>query len=187
MGAKWTIIALLGLMAGVRLFQPQFFLAWTTGKLDREDPIAIPSLVLMWVVLATCSYFLFSTLNLDYSTGVLFAVLPIIVLARILFSNLIVRILRQENMRLPSLEFFQIAPLALLYLITTSLVLIVHWTWPAAQPWIFRITLSAHILGLVLFSIKHEGFVHFSTLGVRIYAVLYLCALELTPLFLALG
>ncbi len=187
MGAKWTIIALLGLMAGVRLFQPQFFLAWTTGKLDREDPIAIPSLILMWLVLATCSYFLFSTLNLDYSTGILFAVLPVLILVRILFSDLIVRILRQENMRVPSLEFFQIAPLALLYLITTLLVLVAHWTWPSGDYWILRATLGAHVLGLVLFSIKHEGFVHFSTLGVRVYAILYLCALELTPLFLALG
>ena len=187
MGAKWTIIALLGLMAGIRLFQPQFFLAWTTGKLDREDPLNVPSTLLMWAVLATCSYFLLSIIQVDHSNALLFIVLPLLILARILFSHLIVRILRQENARMLGLEFFQIAPLSLLYLMTTAFVLTVHWTWPSANFWIPSIIAGAHIFGLVLFSIKHEGFVHFSTLGVRVYAILYLCALELTPLFLALG
>ena len=76
--------------------------------------------------------------------------------------------------------------LALIYLATSLLILVIHWIWPDAQNWTLGILAAGHAIGLVIFSVKHQGFVHFTTIGVRIYAVLYLGALELTPLYLAI-
>ncbi|MDG1055977.1 MAG: hypothetical protein P8I47_07365 [Schleiferiaceae bacterium] len=47
------------------------------------------------------------------------------------------------------------------------------------------IFLIFHTAGAVYFALKQPGFVVFKTLGTRVYAILYLCALELAPLVIA--
>ena len=186
MGTKWTIIIVLGLMAGIRLLQPQFFLQWTTGTLDEDEPLDWRAFLLMWAVVLAASFLALGVAfdQLLWSERVL--VLPGILLLRVLVADLLAQLFKPANKHMPWMSMRRLPQLALIYLSTAVLILAVHWIWPDAQSIILAILCTGHAIGLVIFSVKHQGFVHFATIGVRVYAVLYLCALELTPLYLAM-
>jgi len=186
MGTKWTIIIVLGLMAGIRLLQPQFFLQWTTNAIEDEDPVKWQEQLLMWLVILFASYLAFGTVFSEMRWFEQLLVLPAILVVRVLLANLLTRLFKNDNRYFPLFSMRRLPQLALIYLATSLLILAIHWIWPDAQNWTLGILAAGHAIGLVIFSVKHQGFVHFTTIGVRIYAVLYLCALELTPLYLAI-
>lgn len=186
MGAKWTIIALLGLMASIRLLQPQFFLHWTTGTLDEDEPLDWRAFLLMWAVVLAASFLALGVAfdGLLWSERLL--VLPGILLLRVLVADLLAQLFKPANKYMPWMSMRRLPQLALIYLSTAVIILAVHWIWPNSKNVVLGILAAGHAIGLVIFFIKHQGFVHFATIGVRVYAVLYLCALELTPLYLAI-
>ena len=185
MGAKWTIIGLLGLMAGIRLIRPQFFFQWTTGKLDENEPLDSRVFLLMWSVLLATSYLSLQVVFDEMPWNYCLLLIPGILLLRVLLADILAQLFKPDTKYMPWLRMRRLPQLALVYLGSTILILSSHWMWPAEKGWELIILALGHGLGLVIFSIKHQGFAHFKSLGVRIYAVLYLCALELTPLYLA--
>lgn len=186
MGAKWTIIALLGLMAGIRLVQPQFFLQWTTGTLDEDEPLDWRAFIMMWGVVLAASFLILGVAFDQMPWTQRLFLLPGILLLRVLVADLLAQLFKPANTYMPWMSMRRLPLFALIYLGIAILILSIHWIWPNAREWVYFILALGHAIGLVIFSVKHQGFVHFTTIGVRIYAVLYLCALELTPLYLAM-
>ena len=187
MGAKWTIIGLLGLMAGIRLIRPQFFFQWTTGKLDENEPLDWRVFLLMWSVLLATSYLSLHVVFDEMPWSYCLILIPSILLLRVLLADILAQLFKPDTKYMPWLNMRRLPQLALVYLGSTILILSSHWMWPTEKGWELIILALGHGIGLVIFSIKHQGFTHFTSVGVRIYAVLYLCALELTPLYLAMG
>ena len=173
-------------MAGIRLVQPQFFLQWTTGALDEDEPLDWRAFLLMWAVVLAASFLALGVAFDGLVWGERLLLLPGILLLRVLVADILAQLFKPVNKHMSWMSMRRLPQLALIYLITAIVMLAVHWIWPDAQNTVLGILAAGHSVGLVIFSIKHQGFVHFATIGVRVYAVLYLCALELTPLYLAM-
>ena len=173
-------------MASIRLIQPQFFLQWTTGTLNEDEPLDWRAFLLMLAVILVASFLTVGVVFDDLIWSERLLVLPGILLLRVLVADLLAQLFKPANKYMPLMSMRRLPQLAFIYLSTAVLILAVHWIWPDAKNVVLGILATGHAIGLVIFSIKHQGFIHFATFGVRVYAVLYLCALELTPLYLAI-
>jgi hypothetical protein len=135
--------------------------------LDEDEPLDWRAFIMMWGVVLAASFLILGVAFDQMPWTQRLFLLPGILLLRVLVADLLAQLFKPANTYMPWMSMRRLPLFALIYRVYFILAL-------------------GHAIGLVIFSVKHQGFVHFTTIGVRIYAVLYLCALELTPLYLAM-
>ncbi|MDA0740312.1 MAG: hypothetical protein O2862_00175 [Bacteroidetes bacterium] len=186
MGTKWIFIALLAVLAFLRVTQPMFFKRWVSADLKSisEHPLNISTQILLWVSMAV-----FGAISL-YLAGyeahpLLFLAIPSLLFLRFSFSFLIHFLLKEEGVRAVWKLGTMTALLSLWYAFTAAFLLLLSLTGYLSEEHSRYVFLSFHVLGMVYFAAKQPGFVVFKTFGTRVYAILYLCGLEIAPLVIA--
>ena len=186
MGTKWIFIALLAVLAFLRVTQPMFFKRWVSADLKSisEHPLNISTQIFLWVSMAV-----FGAISL-YLAGfeahpLLFLAIPSLLFLRFSFSFLIHFLLKEEGVRAVWKLGTMTALLSLWYAFTAAFLLLLSLTGYLSEEHSRYVFLSFHVLGMVYFAAKQPGFVVFKTFGTRVYAILYLCGLEIAPLVIA--
>ena len=186
MGTKWILIALLAILAFLRVSQPAFFKRWVRADISgiSEHPLKVSTQVFLWVSMA-----IFGAICLYYAGyavhPLLLLAIPLLLFLRFGFSFLLHLLLKEEGVR----AVWQLGPmtalLSLWYAVTAAFLLLMSLGGYLSDGNGRYIFLTFHVAGAVYFALKQPGFVVFKTLGTRVYAILYLCALELAPLVIA--
>ena len=186
MGAKWIFIILLAVLAFLRVSQPVFFKRWIRADISgiSEHPLKVSTQVFLWVSMAV-----FGAICLYYAGyavhPILLLAIPLLLFLRFGFSFLLHLLLKEEGVR----AVWQLGPmtalLSLWYAVTAAFLLLMSLGGYLSDGNGRYIFLMFHVAGAVYFALKQPGFVVFKTLGTRVYAILYLCALELAPLVIA--
>ncbi len=186
MGTKWIFIALLAVLAVLRVTQPTFFKRWVRADLNgiSEHPLNISTQIFLWVSMAV-----FGAISL-YFAGyqahpVLLLAIPSLLFLRFSFSFLIHLLLKEEGVRAVWKLGPMTALLSLWYAFTAAFLLLLSLTGYVSEDSGRYAFFFFHVLGMVYFAVKQPGFVVFKTIGTRVYAILYLCGLELAPLVIA--
>ena len=186
MGAKWIFIVLLAVLAFLRVSQPVFFKRWIRADISgiSEHPLKVSTQVFLWVSMA-----IFGAICLYYAGyavhPILLLAIPLLLFLRFGFSFLLHLLLKEEGVRAVWKLGPMTALLSLWYAVTAAFLLLMSlagYLYDGNGRYIF---LMFHVAGAVYFALKQPGFVVFKTLGTRVYAILYLCALELAPLVIA--
>lgn len=186
MGTKWIFIALVSVLAFLRVSQPIFFKRWIRADLNSisEHPLSLSTHVFLWISMAV-----FGAISLYYAGfpahPLLLLAIPVLLFLRFGFSILLHLLLKEEGVR----GVWKLGPmtalLSLWYALTAAFLLLVALTGYLSKVNVLYTFLTFHMLGVVYFAVKQPGFVVFKTIGTRVYAILYLCALELAPLVIA--
>lgn len=186
MGTKWILIALLAVLAFLRVSQPVFFKRWVRADISgiSEHPLKVSTQVFLWISMAVfgavCLYCAGYALH-----PLLLLAIPFLLFLRFSFSFLLHLLLKEEGVR----AIWKLGPmtalLSLWYAFTAAFLLLFSLTGYLSDGDGRYIFLIFHAVGAVYFAFKQPGFVVFKTLGTRVYAILYLCALELAPLVIA--
>ncbi|MDA8897188.1 hypothetical protein N9I97_00275 [bacterium] len=186
MGTKWIFIALLAVLAFLRVTQPTFFKRWVRADLNSisEHPIKVSTQIFLWASMAV-----FGAISL-YFAGYeahpfLLLAIPSLLFLRFSFSFLIHFLLKEEGVRAVWKLGPMTALLSLWYAFTAAFLLLLSLTGYLSEARSLYVFLTFHVLGMVYFAVKQPGFVVFKTFGTRVYAILYLCELELAPLVIA--
>ncbi|MDA0898516.1 MAG: hypothetical protein O3A30_04470 [Bacteroidetes bacterium] len=163
-----------------------FFKRWVSADLKSisEHPLNISTQILLWVSMAV-----FGAISL-YLAGyeahpLLFLAIPSLLFLRFSFSFLIHFLLKEEGVRAVWKLGTMTALLSLWYAFTAAFLLLLSLTGYLSEEHSRYVFLSFHVLGMVYFAAKQPGFVVFKTFGTRVYAILYLCGLEIAPLVIA--
>jgi len=186
MGTKWILIALLAVLAFLRVSQPTFFKRWVRADIAgiSEHPLKVSTLIFLWVSMSV-----FGAICLFYAGyavhPLLLLVIPLFLFLRLCFSFLLHLLLKEEGVRTVWKLGPMTALLTLWYAFTAAFLLLMSLTGYLSDGNGRYIFLIFHTAGAVYFALKQPGFVVFKTLGTRVYAILYLCALELAPLVIA--
>tara|TARA_Y100000385_G_scaffold26294_1_gene25021 strand:- start:302 stop:868 length:567 start_codon:yes stop_codon:yes gene_type:complete len=186
MGAKWIFIVLLAVLAFLRVSQPVFFKRWIRADISgiSEHPLKVSTQVFLWVSMAV-----FGAICLYYAGyavhPLLLLAVPLLLFLRFGFSFLLHLLLKEEGVRAVWKLGPMTALLSLWYAVTAAFLLLISLAGYLSDGNGRYIFLMFHVAGAVYFALKQPGFVVFKTLGTRVYAILYLCALELAPLVIA--
>ena len=186
MGAKWIFIILLAVLAFLRVSQPVFFKRWIRADISgiSEHPLKVSTQVFLWVSMAV-----FGAICLYYAGyavhPLLLLAVPLLLFLRFGFSFLLHLLLKEEGVRAVWKLGPMTALLSLWYAVTAAFLLLISLAGYLSDGNGRYIFLMFHVAGAVYFALKQPGFVVFKTLGTRVYAILYLCALELAPLVIA--
>lgn len=186
MGAKWIFIVLLAVLAFLRVSQPVFFKRWIRADISgiSEHPLKVSTQVFLWVSMAV-----FGAICLYYAGyavhPLLLLAVPLLLFLRFGFSFLLHLLLKEEGVRAVWKLGPMTALLSLWYAVTAAFLLLMSLAGYLSDGNGHYIFLMFHVAGAVYFALKQPGFVVFKTLGTRVYAILYLCALELAPLVIA--
>ena len=186
MGAKWIFIVLLAVLAFLRVSQPVFFKRWIRADISgiSEHPLKVSTQVFLWVSMAV-----FGAICLYYAGyavhPLLLLAVPLLLFLRFGFSFLLHLLLKEEGVRAVWKLGPMTALLSLWYAVTAAFLLLMSLAGYLSDGNGHYIFLMFHVAGAVYFALKPPGFVVFKTLGTRVYAILYLCALELAPLVIA--
>ena len=186
MGAKWIFIVLLAVLAFLRVSQPVFFKRWIRADISgiSEHPLKVSTQVFLWVSMAV-----FGAICLYYAGyavhPLLMLAVPLLLFLRFGFSFLLHLLLKEEGVRAVWKLGPMTALLSLWYAVTAAFLLLISLAGYLSDGNGRYIFLMFHVAGAIYFALKQPGFVVFKTLGTRVYAILYLCALELAPLVIA--
>ena len=186
MGTKWILIALLGVLAFLRVSQPTFFKRWVRADISgiSEHPLKVSTQIFLWVSMAV-----FGAICLYYAGyaahPLLLLAIPFLLFLRFGFSFLLHLLLKEEGIRAVWKLGPMTALLSLWYAFTAAFLLLISLTGYLSNGNGRYVFLLFHVAGALYFALKQPGFVVFKTLGTRVYAILYLCALELAPLLIA--
>jgi hypothetical protein len=187
MEAKWIIISILGLFGLIRVVQPQFFAHWIKGNFNdiEEGTTTFVASALLWIAFVVLSGLSLWSVQLNVPFLLTFVAIPAVyigrwVLAQLLYSmNAASRnaILWNINTQLPRI--------VALYGILAILMQVLTLSGLSEKVYFETLFFIGHFIGLVWFAFDFKGFVHFNSRGLRVYSILYLCALEIIPLYLA--
>lgn len=181
-GTKGILVLVLGVLAAVRVTQPKFFAHWIRGDFSAlQADYSATATLWSWVALL-----IFAGLGLQFTTLPTLWVwlgVPVVVGLRIFWATLIGVLLGDRGMRWEWRSGNGLALLALVYLVTAVVVHSIHLLGWVYEDYLWVVFAVGHAIGLVAFGIKRPALVRFQTLGTRVYAILYLCALESLTLY----
>lgn len=186
MSAKWLVIAVLGTLGIFRALQPAFFSHWIRGKFQLlfESRSSVPMHVLMAFVASIFAGLSGLLLWPETEWYIAFAVLPAILIARLVWVVALAFLLRPKGSAVVLSGGYSYAATALVYFWTVVLVFIVQRFGEGVEPYAMGVLALGHVLGLLWFSQLAPAFQNLKEQGLRFYAILYLCTLEVIPIYL---
>ncbi|MEY2963618.1 MAG: hypothetical protein RL754_879 [Bacteroidota bacterium] len=184
MGAKELFILILGLLAGLRLGRPKIFALWIRGEFKAlgEENWGFFTLFLYWSTTAVFGAITLSALPV----GPLWMILgiPGLLFWRSLWAALISNSFKSRpglfwsNFDLPSVGAMSLVYLSLALAVQFSIIL------NQDISFITGLVMIGHTAGLIFYGINHNAIVRIADSRIRVYSILYLCALEIIPLHL---
>lgn len=185
MGAKSILLIIGGVLAGFRMFSPGFFARWIRADFQSlQGQNTSPSTyAFIWMSIAV-----FGGLSLTFFPNQplwIFLVIPALMVWRLFWSALLSSVFSQR----PS-SFWRnagtggMARMSLIYLFSAISVQLLSILLGAQWHTLIIIVLGWNVLSLFIFATTHPSFIRFKNIGVRVFSILYLCALELIPIYL---
>lgn len=186
MGAKWLLILVLGTLGLLRSLQPAFFRYWIRTEfeqlLELRSGFSINGLLLS--VVGVLSFVILHELEWGIGLWEGALLLPILMGYRILISFVLAQLLSGRG-RSPSMIVGpSIASSSFVYLILAGLMLLMRMLPEELLPFKNWVVVIGHILGLLWFARLIPALQNIRSMGVRYYAFVYLCMLELMPIYL---
>lgn len=186
MSAKWIIIIVVGTLGIFRALQPAFYRHWIRGKFQLlfESRGSIPMHFLMALIASVFAGLSGLMLWPQTAWYLTFAVLPAILIARLAWVITLAFLLRPRGSAVVLSGGYSYAATALVYFWTVLLVFIVQRFGASFEPYAVGALALGHVLGLLWFSQLAPAFQNLKEQGLRFYAILYLCTLEVIPIYL---
>lgn len=186
MGAKWLLILVLGTLGLLRSLQPAFFRYWIRTEFEPlfelRSGFSINSLLVG--VIGVLSFVILQ--ELDWGFGALEGalLLPLVIGYRILISFFLAYLLSGRGSSPSLLVGPSVASASYVYLILAGVMLGMRLLPEALLPFKNWVVVLAHVLGLLWFARLIPALQNIRSIGVRYYAFVYLCMLELMPIYL---
>ena len=180
MGAKWILVILFGMLGAFRALSPAFFKHWIKTEFNTLFEIRSDFSV-NFLMLLGCTVFgglSLSMLELPNLKRELYLLIPCIIVYRIMASFGIATLLKTRGSAVKYQLGLSIAASSYVYLVTAFVVLICVVT---------GLSSIGHLVGFLWFSISIPAFQNIRGIGTKYYAMLYLCILELIPIYLVVN
>lgn len=167
------------------MFSPGFFARWIRADFQSLQGQNTPLSTYAFIWLSMGVFGGLSLTFLPKQPLWIFVMVPALMIWRLFWTALLGTVFSQR----PS-SFWRnvgnggMARMSLIYLLSAisvqllSILLGAHWhTLPI-------IVFGWHVFALFIFATTHPSFIRFKNMGVRVFSILYLCALELIPIYL---
>lgn len=186
MSAKWLIIAVLGTLGVFRALQPAFFNHWFKGKFQLlfESRSSVGTHLLMGLVASIFAGLSGMMIWPQAPWYSIFAVLPVILTARLVWMVGLAFLLRPKGSAVVLSGGYSYAATALAYFWTVVLVFTVQLFGSTYNPYAMGALAFGHLIGLLWFALLSPAFQNLKEQGLRFYAILYLCTLEVILIYL---
>ena len=186
MSEKWLLIVVLGTLGIVRVGFPAFFTHWIRGQFhplfDNRSTVGLH--LLMWLVSGVFAGAALVLLYPEQPMWLLLAGIPAVLLLRTFLTFALAFLLRAKGTAVHWSSGFSFAASALVYGWTALGVLITVAFDEVLQGYSLALLATGHVIGLVWFAKLAPAFQNLKDHGLRLYAILYLCALEVIPIYL---
>ena len=189
MGAKWILVILFGMLGAFRALSPAFFKHWIKTEFNTLFEIRSDFSV-NFLMLLGCTVFgglSLSMLELPSLKRELYLLIPCIIVYRIMASFGIATLLKTRGSAVKYQLGLSIAASSYVYLVTAFVVLICVVTGLSSIENLLLIIGVGHLVGFLWFSISIPAFQNIRGIGTKYYAMLYLCILELIPIYLVVN
>lgn len=185
MSVKWMFIVVLGTLGMVRVSFPAFFNHWIRGQFhplfDNRSSVGLH--LLMWLVSGIFGGVSLLLLFPERPLWLLFAAVPMVLIGRMVLAFCLALLFRTKGSTVHLSSGFSFAASAMVYgwtAIGVLLTVILSDYLTAFSLWLFA---AGHVVGLLWFARLAPAFQNLKDTGLRLYAILYLCALEVIPMY----
>lgn len=189
MGAKWILVILFGMLGAFRALSPAFFKHWIKTEFNTLFEIRSDFFVnfLMMLGCAVFGGLSLSMLELSDPMRGLYFLIPGVIIYRILASFGIATLLKTRGSAVKYQLGLSVAASSYVYLVTAFVVLICVITGLPSIENLLMIIGVGHLVGFLWFSFSIPAFQNIKGIGTKYYAMLYLCILELIPIYLVVN
>lgn len=187
MNPKWIALIVLAMFALVRQTNTQWFDAWVLFKRNEQSTSGtVGGLTQLALLAALVVFGTFFYLPLDGSLPLLLWLFPLMLYG---YRALVLRVLQLliPSRTLPVDQWAQQLPLSVYVrwqVILTVVTLVIYETQLVNPVGNYLIVGLGHLFLLLFFAVKSTGTYTLFKGALRVYAILYLCALEAIPLLL---
>jgi len=186
MSAKWMLIAVLGTLGVVRVSFPVFFTHWIRGQFnplfDNRSTVGLH--LLMWLVSGVFGGITLLILFPNKTVWHLLAAVPLALIGRMLLTFGLALLMRAKGTTVHFSSGFSFAASAMVYGWTAVVVLFTLLLGDHFAKYGIWFLVIGHTTGLLWFAYLAPAFQNLRDHGLRLYAILYLCALEVIPIYL---
>ena len=180
------LIAVLGTLGVVRVSFPAFFTHWIRGQFhplfDNRSTVGLH--LLMWLVSGVFGGVSLLLLFPERSVWILLSAVPLVLIGRSLLTFGLAFLLRSKGATVHLSSGFSFAAAAMVYGWTAIGVLFTVVLRDYISDFSLWLLGIGHVLGLLWFAQLAPAFQNLKDHGLRLYAILYLCALEVIPIYL---
>ena len=189
MGAKWILVILFGMLGAFRALSPAFFKHWIKTEFNTLFEIR-SGFSVNFLMMIGCTVFgglSLSMLELHEPKQELYLLIPCVIIYRVMASFGIATLLNVRGSAVKYQLGLSIAASSYVYLVTAFIVLICVMTSLPSVKNLLMIIGIGHLVGFIWFSVSIPAFQNIKGIGTKYYAMLYLCILELIPIYLVVN